>query len=60
MHREERELDPARDANLVEDAREMVFDRVFRHSELRGDFPVRVPLGDRLDDLHLTRREIEP
>jgi hypothetical protein len=59
VDREEREFDPARDANLGEDAREVVLDCVFRDTELGSDVLVRVPLGDCLDDLGLTRLQFE-
>src|SRR5437762_3503826 len=57
--RKQRQLDPIRDAQRVENIRQVVLDRVFTDRELLRDFLVWAAGYHSGDHLHLTRREIE-
>src|ERR1700733_1321571 len=52
---EERQLQPGRDASLVEDVREVAFHGLFADGELFGDVLVAAAFDDAGDDLELAR-----
>jgi hypothetical protein len=51
------ELQPVIHANLLENARQMVLDRLFRDAKPRGNVSIRSSIRDRRRDLLLTRRQ---
>src|SRR5437667_1074010 len=59
VEREQRELEPAGDAGLVEDARQMVLDRVFADRQPPGDALVRFPFDDEREDFAFAARQAE-
>src|SRR5207249_5213658 len=59
MQREKRELEAIGDAELVEDVREVVFDRLLADRHLCRDVAVGIAAENHADDLELPRREAE-
>src|SRR2546426_12460247 len=59
MQREQRQLEAIGHAELVEDVREVVFDRLLADRDLCRDVTVGIAAENHADDLELPRRETE-